>query len=72
MTTTALELKIADRCDRCPAQAQVATTHGPRVLQWCKHHFERHEAALLTAGAAILADQRSSLFDENRLVGAAH
>lgn len=57
-------LRVADRCDcRCGAQAfvlvQVVPDAGP--LLFCKHHFEKHEAALIVDGAKVLLDARSDL-----------
>lgn len=38
-----------DRCDRCGAEAYVATEHGlGSILLWCGHHFNKHKAALET------------------------
>lgn len=59
-----VSLRVADRCDcRCGAQAfvsvQVVPDAGP--LLFCKHDFEKHEAALAAAGAKVLEDKRSEL-----------
>ena len=65
MPTRTAELTRSDRCDRCGAQAYVRATlmaaHGAALL-FCGHHFRRHEAALVAAGAAIL-DERHRLSD---------
>ncbi len=47
-------LQVADRCDRCPAQAfvRVNLTHGGELLM-CGHHYSRHETALASTGAEI-------------------
>lgn len=46
-TLTAPELSSVDRCDRCGAQAyvRVVLTTGTD-LQFCGHHWSRHEDAL--------------------------
>lgn len=49
MTTTVLapELSATDRCDRCGAQAYVRVVlPGGADLQFCAHHWSRHEDAL--------------------------
>jgi hypothetical protein len=41
-----LSLQVADRCDRCGAQAfVVAIILGVRLL-FCGHHFRKHEDAI--------------------------
>ncbi|WP_245679157.1 DUF7455 domain-containing protein [Actinomadura hibisca] len=40
-------LKIADRCDRCGAQAFVRVEFDGLDLLFCGHHYRRHEMALL-------------------------
>ena len=49
MTTTlsAPQLSATDRCDRCNAQAYVRVVlTGGGDLQFCAHHWSRHEEAL--------------------------
>ena len=49
MTTTlsAPVLSATDRCDRCNAQAYVRVVlPGGADLQFCAHHWSRHEGAL--------------------------
>ena len=49
MTTTlsAPVLGATDRCDRCNAQAYVRVVlSGGSDLQFCAHHWSRHEGAL--------------------------
>lgn len=51
----------------CNARALVLTEHrrpdGPALaLQWCKHHFERHQRAMGAAGALVLVDNRHELY----------
>lgn len=64
----ALTLDATDRCDRCGAQAYVATAHPAALLLWCGHHFAEHESRL---AEFVAVDERHRLV-ENRLVGAAH
>jgi len=56
----AATLSVADRCDRCGAQAFAATAHTTtrQMLLWCGHHYTRHEKALLAAGAWQVLDER--------------
>jgi hypothetical protein len=54
-----IKLTPSDRCDRCGARAQVATSTGSAsILLWCAHHYQQNAQALLAAGAAIVIDQR--------------
>ena len=47
-------LTLADRCDRCGAQAYVrATLPSGSDLVFCGHHGNEHRASLLVAGAGI-------------------
>ena len=47
-------LTLADRCDRCGAQAYVrATLPSGSDLVFCGHHGNAHRASLLVAGAGI-------------------
>lgn len=40
-------MTIADRCDRCSAQAHVRVfLEGGSTLQFCGHHFHAHEERL--------------------------
>lgn len=64
------QLRVADRCDRCIAQAHVVVEisySAPRdgvtegSLYLCGHHYEAHSEALKEAGVRILADTRQSL-----------
>lgn len=54
-------LKIADRCDRCGAQAFVITQHEDSELLWCAHHYRQHEGKLATAK---VLDARSTINKE--------
>lgn len=51
-----LTLCVADRCDRCGAQAFVITQHEAGPLYWCGHHFGPHELTLRT-----VVDNRSMI-----------
>lgn len=57
-----VELRRGDRCDRCGAEAFVATEHTlPEngrtvVLLFCAHHFRRHEELL---APHVVQDNRS-------------
>jgi len=61
-------LTAADRCDRCGAQAYVAfynaETSPPSLLQFCKHHGDEHEPALVDKGFEATIDERQKLVDE--------
>jgi ribosomal protein L37E len=39
-------LKIADRCDRCGAQAFVLATGVSGELMFCGHHYHKYEYAI--------------------------
>jgi hypothetical protein len=65
VSTAATELRLDknDRCDGCPAQAQVQVTlpNGFDLL-FCAHHFTKNEAALIgQQSAKITVDQRASI-----------
>jgi hypothetical protein len=54
-------LKIADRCDRCGAQAFVVvqlTSDDSTALMFCGHHYAKHEAALHTLDPFAVRDER--------------
>lgn len=53
-TTIASQLTIADRCDRCGAQAYVrATMESGFDLVLCAHHFHENESRLREVAVAI-------------------
>jgi hypothetical protein len=55
------DLLVADRCDRCGAQAYVTVRlAGGQLLLFCAHHFTEHEAALIAGGYEI-KDERTRL-----------
>jgi hypothetical protein len=52
-------MTVADRCDRCPAQAYVRVfLEGGSTLQFCGHHFHAHEERL-RAIAIDVQEQKS-------------
>lgn len=51
-------LKATDRCDRCGAQALVATDHSGTTLLWCGHHFTENEIGLANN---VVIDTRNKL-----------
>jgi hypothetical protein len=62
-TLTAPELSATDRCDRCNAQAYVRVVlPGGTDLQFCGHHWSRHEDALRPKAEHII-DETHRLSD---------
>lgn len=61
-------LRIADRCDRCGAQAfararvvvEVGGERGPVDLNFCGHHFAKHEDALRAVAVEVI-DERERI-----------
>ena len=51
------KIKVADRCDRCGAQAFVMITGVNGELYFCGHHYSQHEKALESYAYEIL-DER--------------
>ena len=59
-TATRTPLTVADRCDRCGAQARVRIyLDGGSTLQFCGHHFREHEVRL-RAVAVDVQDEESN------------
>ena len=54
------QLKVADRCDRCAAQAFVLVKGMAGELMFCGHHFAKHEKAL-TEFAYEVIDEREHI-----------
>lgn len=50
-------LRVADRCDRCGAQARACATVRGVDLLLCGHHFAQHEARLREVADLVL-DER--------------
>ena len=40
------QLKLADRCDRCDAQAFILAKGVSGELYFCGHHYNKHEDAI--------------------------
>lgn len=56
------ELRVADRCDQCGAQAFVIVTHPEAGSLWfCGHHAAEHEIPLFEQGFQISADARETI-----------
>lgn len=51
-----------DRCDRCGAEAFVATAHESGMVLWCGHHYREHEPALSAdPRVKVVADETARL-----------
>ena len=61
------QLTAMDRCDYCGAQAYVRVTGVTGSLDFCGHHYNRHQDKL-TSFAFETIDERDKLI-ENRLQG---
>jgi hypothetical protein len=58
------ELIIADRCDRCRAQAFVAvllTADNEEPLRFCGHHFAKYESKILALDPFAVRDDRHKI-----------
>ena len=51
--TSLTALTRHDRCDRCPAAAQVRATLPAGELLFCGHHAREHRAKLIDLGARL-------------------
>ena len=63
---TTVILTVADRCDRCGAQAYVLLNvpvpdASPRELLLCAHDYRQHEFKLAQSGVRVVLDQRHEL-----------
>jgi hypothetical protein len=56
-----MSLTRQDRCDSCPAAAQVQVDLSGLDLLFCGHHFQKNAEALQKAGATVTVDQREAL-----------
>ena len=59
-------LRLADRCDRCGAQAFVRVVFGEDGMRWldfCGHHFTKHEIVLRWVAEDIY-DERKWINDQ--------
>jgi hypothetical protein len=57
-------LKVADRCDRCGAQAFVLAKGVTGSLYFCGHHFSKHGDALVDFAYEII-DERSLINEKS-------
>lgn len=65
-TRPAPALTVADRCDRCGAQAYVRVlTKSNSELLFCAHHGREHKAAI-NAAELSFQDQTDRLFAEEQ------
>lgn len=65
MTKQERQLKIADRCDRCQAQAWVLVKGISGELLFCHHHFTKHEEALYN-WAYDIVDERDFINEKSQ------
>lgn len=63
-TATATPLTVADRCDRCSAQAYVRVTLPVGELLFCAHHSREHADAYASVAVEI-QDETSRLHEEH-------
>lgn len=58
------ELRIADRCDRCGAQAFVGvllTSDNEHALLLCGHHYAKNEEAIRALDPLAIRDDRHKI-----------
>ena len=60
METVERQLKIADRCDRCAAQAFILVRGVSGELYFCGHHYAANEEALIKFSYEII-DEREHI-----------
>ena len=58
------QLKIADRCDRCSAQAFVLVKMVAGELMFCGHHFNKYEDSLNTMAFEVI-DERWTINEKS-------
>ena len=63
-TTKTPTLTVADRCDRCGAQAYVRVVLEAGELLFCAHHARAHSAKFSTVATEI-HDETDRLFAEH-------
>ncbi|MGP7961100.1 DUF7455 domain-containing protein [Sanguibacter sp. A247] len=63
-TVTATPLTVADRCDRCGAQAYVRVALPVGELLFCAHHSREHAEAY-TSIAVEIQDETARLHEEH-------
>ncbi|WP_374970429.1 hypothetical protein [Terrabacter sp. BE26] len=62
LDTTPRQLTVADRCDRCDAQAWLKTIDRSGLdLLWCAHHGRTHLPAFPDKGLEVVVDEREYL-----------
>jgi len=59
-STTARQLLVADRCDKCGAQAFVIAKFGAGELMFCGHHFNDYELMIREQSYEIV-DEREHI-----------
>jgi ribosomal protein S14 len=60
LETPARQLKIADRCDSCGAQAFVLVKMLAGELMFCGHHYKKHQEKLDNEAFEIV-DERDAI-----------
>lgn len=66
-TTMAPELTVADRCDRCGAQAYVrARLAGDLQLMFCAHHGREHNDKLRDMENVEITDESDRLLADSK------
>jgi hypothetical protein len=58
------QLILADRCDRCGAQAFVLVKMVAGELYFCGHHYDKHQKSLNKMSFEII-DERWAINDKN-------
>lgn len=58
-------MKVADRCDKCGAQAyvEVVSQSTGFTLMFCGHDYKSAELVLMSQGFKILEDDREKLLE---------
>ena len=64
-TTTSAPLTVADRCDRCGAQAYVKVTLPAGELLFCAHHARAHAPAFEDVAVDIQDETDKLLAEES-------
>jgi hypothetical protein len=53
-------LQDKDRGDCCNSQALVRLSKGRSILDFCGHHYRRHELALFISGWAVIEKREAN------------
>ena len=56
--TVERQLKLADRCDRCGAQAFVLVKGVSGELYFCGHHYTQNEKALVKFAYEVIDERK--------------